>query len=115
MLVYFPQKGGFVLQSPGCSASLGGDLFVTSATNYSHIVLFALFFLISYAHFVRSRPLAWSPLVVSIAMSVALGGVVEALQGASNTGNCELRDLIPNLLGVLIGITLASVGSGTRE
>lgn len=102
-LLYFPQKGGFDFQPPACSPAMGGELLITSATNYSHIILFALFFLISYGHFARSRLRGWAPLPVAAAATVIMSALIEIAQGMSNTGNCELRDIIPDVVGLLLG------------
>ena len=114
-LLYFPQKGGFDFQPPACSAALGQELFVTSATNYSHIVLFALFFLISYGHFAKSRARSWPPLAVAAAATLIMSAVIEVLQGMSNTGNCELRDVIPDVIGMSLGIGVVLAWKAARS
>lgn len=114
-LLYFPQKGGFDFQSPACSPALGRELFVTSATNYSHIILFALFFLISYGHFAKSRVRGWPPLAVGATATLIMSALIEVAQGMSSTGNCEARDLIPDVIGLLLGAGIVLTWKAARS
>ncbi|MDQ3516658.1 MAG: VanZ family protein [Gemmatimonadota bacterium] len=114
-LLYFPQKGGFNFQHPACSPALGRELFVTSATNYSHIILFALFFLISYGHFAKSRLREWRPLPVAAAATLIMSALIEVAQGMSDTGNCELRDVIPDVIGLLLGAGIVLTWKASRS
>ena len=114
-LLYFPQKGGFDFQSPACSAALGRELFVTSATNFSHIILFALFFLVSYGHFAKARLRGWKPLPVAAAATLIMSALIEVAQGMSNTGNCELRDIIPDVIGMSLGTGIVLAWKAARS
>ena len=114
-LLYFPQKGGFIFEAPDCSWAFSADPFATAATNYPHIVLFALFFLITYAHFARSRMGTWSPLLVSAVITVVMSVLIEVAQGATNTGNCEVRDLIPDVGGLAIGAIVVLLVKAGQE
>ena len=114
-LLYFPQKGGFTLQAPACSPALGRELFVTSATNYSHIILFALFFLISYGQFAKPRLRGWRPLPVAAGATLLMSVMIEVLQGMSNTGNCELRDVIPDVIGMSLGFGVVLAWKAARS
>jgi hypothetical protein len=71
-----------------------------SLTNYPHIELFALFFVMTRAQFHEDTrtTFLWSAL-----MTLAMGGLVEAAEGITGTGNCRLHDFVPDSAGALIG------------
>lgn len=99
-LLYFPAKVGFRLDPNPCQLAFDIPLAIHSLTNYAHVILFALFFVMTSAQFRTSnrRAFAWSALA-----TLAMGALVEAGQGVTGEGNCRLRDLIPDALGILIG------------
>lgn len=99
-LLYFPAKAGFRLDPNPCQLAFGISLAIHSLTNYGHIVLFALFFLMASAQFRLSNRTAFA---WSAAATVVMGALVEVAQGVSGEGNCRLRDLIPDALGILLG------------
>lgn len=103
-LLYFPVKVGFRLDPNPCQLTFDSSLALHSLTNYAHVVLFALFFLMAYAQFRRpNRPtFAWSALA-----TIVMGALVEIAQGLTGEGNCRLRDLIPDTLGILFGSIIA--------
>lgn len=119
-LAYFPAKVGFRLDPHPCQLAFGVDLALHSLTNYPHIVLFAVFFLISYVHFAVRR--STRPMVTAAVITLVVGALVEIAQGVTGSGNCDSRDLIPDLVGILLGATvvmmvrpLLSKMSGWRE
>ena len=99
-LLYFPAKVGFRLAPRPCQLAFDLPLAVHSLTNYAHVVLFALFFVMTSAQFrpTGRKAFAWSALA-----TVSMGALVEAAQGVTGEGNCRLRDLIPDSAGVLLG------------
>lgn len=99
-LLYFPAKVGFSLAPRPCQFALDVPLAIHSLTNYAHIVLLALFFVMTSAQFRPSNRLtfAWSA-----AAAIVMGALVEAAQGVTGEGNCRLRDLIPDSAGILVG------------
>ncbi len=99
-LFYFPIKVGFQLAPRPCQLAFDIPLAIHSLTNYGHIVLFALFFVMTSAQFrVLNRwAFAWS-----VAATVVMGALVEVAQGVTGEGNCRLRDLIPDSVGILVG------------
>ena len=99
-LLYFPAKVGFSLEPRPCQLAFGIPLALHSLTNFGHVVLFALFFVMTSAQFRRwgRAAFAWSA-----AATVLMGALVEAAQGLTGEGNCRLRDLIPDASGVLLG------------
>ena len=103
-LLYFPAKSGFRLDPDPCQLIFGVSLAIHSLTNYGHIVLFALFFVMASAQFRAPdrRAFAWSA-----AATIVMGALVEVAQGATGEGNCRARDLIPDALGILVGSVIA--------
>ena len=103
-LAYFPAKVGFRLDPHPCQLSFGVDLALHSLTNYPHIALFGVFFLISYVHFAVRR--STRPMLTAAAISLIMGALVEIAQGLTGSGNCRSRDLIPDAVGILLGVTV---------
>jgi hypothetical protein len=99
-LLYFPAKVGFRLAPRPCQIAFDLPLALHSLTNYGHIVLFALFFVMTSAQFRVSnrRAFAWSA-----AATIVMGALVEVAQGVTGEGNCRARDLIPDGVGILVG------------
>lgn len=105
--LYFLARGGFGISLPDCEWTFGLALARHSLTNYPHIVLFTVFFLLTYAQLPDARrPFMWSA-----AATLAMGLVVELSQGVSGHGNCRMRDTIPNSVGALAGIAIISSGA----
>jgi hypothetical protein len=102
-LLYFPAKAGFQLNPRPCQLTFDTPLAIHSLTNYGHIVLFAVFFIMSSAQFRMSN---WSPLAWAGLAAIVMGALVELAQGVTGAGNCRLRDLIPDAVGILIGATI---------
>lgn len=103
-LAYFPAKVGFRFDPRPCQLTFGVDLALHSLTNYPHIVLFGVFFLISYVHFAVRR--STRPMLTAAAISLVMGALVEIAQGATGSGNCRSRDLIPDAVGIVLGATI---------
>ncbi|HEV2803275.1 MAG TPA: hypothetical protein VGW12_22635 [Pyrinomonadaceae bacterium] len=99
-LLYFPTKVGFQLAPRPCQFAFDVPLAIHSLTNYGHIVLFALFFVMTIAQFRMSNRSAF---VWSAVATVVMGALVEVAQGVTGEGNCRLRDLIPDGVGILVG------------
>lgn len=109
-VLYFPAQSGFRIGPPVCQWTFGFALGVHSLQNYPHIVLFALFFLLTYAQLREvPRAMAWSA-----AACLAMGLFVELAQGATGAGNCRMRDLIPDAAGALIGAGLVAAARKAR-
>lgn len=108
-LAYFPAKVGFELEPRTCQLDVDAQLAVFSLTNYAHIVLFALFFLMSYAQVNESGHSRRSAVMLAGLATFLMGALVEVAQGATGAGNCRLRDLIPDSVGIVVaalGVTL---------
>jgi VanZ family protein len=91
---------GFRLNPQPCELTLNIPLAVYSLTNYAHIVLFVLFFLMTSAQFRISQ---WSGYAWAAVACIAMGILVEVAEGISGIHHCRVRDLIPDTAGVVLG------------
>ena len=110
-LLYFPASVGFRLNPQPCELSLNMPLAIHSLTNYRHIVLFVLFFLMTSAQFRMSK---WWGYAWAAVACIAMGTLVEAAQGICGIGHCRLRDLIPDAAGVVLGAGLVFLWNSMR-
>ena len=101
-----PARTGFHLVSPACDTRLTLSNAGLSLTKIPHVVLFGFFCLITAIQFDRidRRALAWSMLATG-----ALGLLVELEEGATRTGNCRITDVLPDLLGAVVVVTLLAI------
>jgi hypothetical protein len=111
-LLYFPASVGFRLNPQPCEPVPNIPLAIHSLTNYAHIVLFVLFFLMTSAQFRMSR---WSGFAWAALASVTMGLLVELAEGISGKGHCRLRDLIPDAAGIVIGAGIVYLWSRIRR
>lgn len=102
-LLYFPAKVGFRVDPRPCQLAFDIPLALHSLTNYAHVVLFALLFVMTSAQFRRSNRAAFA---WSAAATIVMGALVELAQGVTGEGNCRLRDMIPDTAGVLVGFII---------
>jgi len=110
-LLYFPVSVGFRLNPQPCTLIPSIPLAIHSLTNYRHIVLFVLFFLMTSAQFRMSnwRGYAWAAVAC-----LAMGLLVELAQGISGTGHCRMRDLIPDAAGIVLGAGIVFLWNTVR-
>jgi len=99
-LLYFPARVGFHLSPRACQVALDVPLALHSLTNYPHIILFTIFFVMSTRQFLASTG---STFLLAGLMTLVMGALVEAAEGITGRGNCRLRDLIPDSAGAVIG------------
>ena len=99
-ILYFPASVGFRLNPQPCELTPNIALAIYSLTNYAHIVLFALFFLMTSAQF---RMYHWSAFGWAALAAITMGVLVELAEGISGKGHCRLRDLIPDTVGIMLG------------
>jgi VanZ family protein len=99
-LLYFPLSVGFRLTPRPCELVPSMSLAIYSLSNYAHIVLLALFFVMTSAQF---RMTHWSGFAWAGVVTLAMGALVELAQGISGKGHCRLRDLIPDAVGAILG------------
>ena len=100
-LLFFPARVGFHFHPQPCECALNVPLALFSFTNYKHIVLFAIFFLMTSAQ-MRGARLRTQLLVASGAV-LAMGVYVELAQSLTGQGHCRLRDLVPDMAGAVLG------------
>jgi hypothetical protein len=105
-LFYFPAKVGFHLGPRACEFALDVPLAMFSLTNYAHIILFSLFFVMTSA---QLRGVGWSTMVLAGAITLAMGGLVELAEGVTGSGHCRLRDLVPDTAGAVLGAAIVAV------
>jgi VanZ family protein len=107
-----PARTGFHLVSPSCDTRLTLENVGLSLTKIPHVVLFGLFCLLTAVQFDRidRHTLGWS-----IMATGALGLLVEFEEGATRTGNCRITDVLPDVVGALIAITLLAIASAVHR
>lgn len=96
-LTRIPSRTNYELVAPSCDLWPAGEDWRGSLTNWPHMILFGLFFFITWLQF-RGRPSV--RLGAAAAVTLVFSAVIELEQGATRTGNCEIHDLLPNLIGV---------------
>ncbi|HYP02783.1 MAG TPA: hypothetical protein VER76_21540 [Pyrinomonadaceae bacterium] len=111
-LFYFPASVGFRFAPRPCELTFGMALAVHSLTNYAHIVLFALFFLMTIA---QLRMTGWQAFAWAALATFVMGGLVELAQGLTGKGHCRSRDLIPDAVGIMLGSGIVLVGNRIRR
>ena len=111
-LLYFPVSAGFRLNPQPCELMPSFALAVFSLTNYAHVVLFVLFFLMTSAQFRLSQ---WSGYAWAVVACIAMGFLVEVAEGVSGIGHCRMRDLIPDAAGILIGVGIVLLWNKIRR
>lgn len=99
-LLYFPVSVGFKFNPQPCELTPSFQLAVHSLTNYAHIVMFAMFFIMTSAVLRTSN---WSAFGWAAMATITMGALVEICQGLTGNGHCRLRDLIPDTAGIVIG------------
>jgi VanZ family protein len=110
-LAYFPISVGFQLNPRPCQLAVDVPLALRSMTNFAHIVHFALFFVIT------SRQLridTRSAYFRAGAATVVMGALVEGAQAVTGSGNCRVRDLVPDSAGAVLGAVLVLLWSNAR-
>ena len=104
-LFWIPGRTGFHLHRPPCHLELTLDLALYSMRKYKHIFFFGMFFLMTYAQMPRARyALLWAALA-----TMAMGVLVELEEGATGTGTCNVRDLVPDAAGALLAAVIATL------
>ena len=99
-LLYFPMSVGFQLDPQPCEWAFGLSLAAFSLTNYAHIVLFTLFFVMTSRQFPMGT---WQHYVWAALLTLTVGLLLEFAEGISGKGHCRIRDLIPDGAGAMIG------------
>ena len=111
-LLYFPASVGFRLDPQPCQLTFDLPLALHSLTNYAHIVLFVLFFLMTSAQFRMSN---WTAFGWAALAAITMGALVELAQGITGKGHCRSRDLIPDAVGILLGSVVVLLWNRVRR
>jgi len=100
-ILFFPARVGFHFHPQPCECALTIPLALFSLTKYWHIVLFAIFFLLTsvQARGYRAR----AQYLIAAGAVMAMGVYVELAEGLTGKGHCRLRDLVPDAAGALVG------------
>lgn len=87
---------------PSCEYRFGVGLALHSFRNFPHIILFAIFFVMTVVQFGGTR----RSLLLATLMCIVMGMLVEWEEGATGIGHCRVRDLIPDTTGAVVGAVL---------
>jgi hypothetical protein len=103
--LWIPARTGFRLHAPPCDGFVSLRASLASLAKYKHIFLFGFFFLITWLQLRRVRyAMLWAALA-----TLAMGVLIELEEGATGTGYCHARDLLPDAAGALTGSAIAAV------
>ena len=102
-LAYFPLRVGFRFDPQPCEFISSAKYVLLSFTNYGHIGRFAVFFAMSTAQVKKGLRPTTSGFVFASVAGLTTGLLVELAEGATGRGNCRLRDLIPDSVGMSLG------------
>ena len=111
-LLYFPASVGFRLNPQPCELTLNIPLAIFSLTNYAHIVLFVLFFIMTSAQFHMDH---WPAFAWAVLAAIVMGALVELAEGIAGIHHCRLRDLIPDAAGIVIGAGIVFLWTRIRR
>jgi hypothetical protein len=100
-LLFFPARAGFHFHPKPCECAFNVDLALYALTKYGHLWRFTIFFLLTAIQVRRYR--LRSQLLIATAAVLAMGIYVELAEGLTGTGNCRLRDLVPDMAGAAVG------------
>ena len=108
-LLGIPLRAGFDFVRPACELTPTRAQIVDSFGNTPHMIIFAMLFIVTALQFrgAMVRRLGWSALI-----ALGFGALLELEQTVTRTGNCDLQDLVPNVIGMLIGAVVIAAGYG---
>jgi hypothetical protein len=107
-LAYFPARMGFHLEPRACALVIDRQGAMLALGKQAHVILFALFFILSSAQ-TGAKPSDRTVLLFSSIATLVMGALVELAEGVTGAGNCRLRDLIPDSVGILLGAAVLIV------
>ena len=111
-LLFFPIRVGFHLNPHPCELAINLPLALFSLTNYGHIVLLAIFFLMTSAQLRMSN---WQAFAWAALATIVMGILVELAEAVTGKGHCRLRDLVPDTAGALLGAIIILVWQWVRH
>jgi hypothetical protein len=112
-LLYLPARAGFHVDPQRCELALDLPLALHSLTNYAHMALFALFYLLTDAQLGKRSPAA--RFLIAMAAVLAMGAAIELLEALTAHGHCRVRDLVPDAVGGLAGALLGALVARLRR
>lgn len=102
-VLWMPARAGFRFAPGACETAMSLGLALHSLTNWKHLVLFAIFAMMTLAQFDRADRWRFVKLAfIALGMTIA----VEGEQALLGVGHCRVRDLVPNAAGSLVGACL---------
>ena len=104
-LLYFPVKSGFQVRPVECEWTFDWNLAIHSFKKTPHIVMFAVFFLLTWAQLPNKK----TAILWSAAACLLMGFLVEIAEGATGVHGCRMRDLIPDMAGAAAGAVVILV------
>jgi len=96
-----PSRTGFQLAWPACEMVPTVEGAIQALAKVPHILLFGVFFVTTAGQFPKNWRYRFP---IAMLVTVLFGLVIEIEEGATVTGNCRMRDLLPDTLGGLLGI-----------
>ena len=111
-VLWMPARAGFRFAPRDCETAMSLVLALHSMTNYRHIVLFAIFAVMTLAQF-RSDD-GWRFVKVAV-LALGMTIAVEGEQGLLGVGHCRVRDVVPNAAGSLVGSCLIEAVRAVRR
>ena len=103
-VVYEPVRSGFTLANQSRELMSDWERVKGAIFNLRHIIAYGLLCLLLAVTFRNSR------LVTAMAVTFLFSILMEIEQSFFTTGNCRLRDLIPNLLGIGLAAGILLIG-----
>lgn len=100
VLAATPIAAGFALRDFACDLGPSPD-WTATILNFRHIVSYGILATIAFLAF-ADRPL-WVPIVATLAVTAG----AELTEAVFAFGHCRLRDMIPNVLAVGVGLVPA--------
>ncbi len=101
-VVYTPIASDFVTAHKGCEVIPPEGVIVRTLANFKHIISFCILFILASQCFRRGA--FWKSAVVVLLISA----FVEVEQAFFLEGHCRVRDMLPNLVAVGVGILIVS-------
>ncbi len=102
-VLYLAATIGLRLHPQRCDLDVNSSIFIHSLSNYSHIVLFAFFFIVIARLF---RLSGWHALAWSVGLTMVMGAAVEIAEGLSGLHHCKTSYLIPDFIGATVGVII---------
>jgi VanZ family protein len=99
-VAWIPARTGFRLHAPPCETTLTLANSALALTKVWHVGLFGLFFVMTAVQFTRRNGAA---LVLAGVATMVMGMIIEVEEGATGTGHCRVRDLLPDTAGAVLG------------